>query len=297
MSFRAKLKRYLLILEKLRHEPSFAELSDHLREHGLDRSERTLQRDIEQLRVELGVEVAYDRTNNRYHIVEDGPYHDAVLQLLERAQLLELVDGDADHLRKLVRVVRFEGLGSLRGMHHLGPLLRAIRERREVKLKYRRFQNGEEQDHRLQPHLLKEYRGRWYVLGIGKGYDNPISLGLDRIEALEVTAKRFSEKRHQEVSDYYEPIIGVDATPGKAVRVVLRFTPLQGRYVKALPVHHSQEVLHDGEDHCDISLYVQPNYELRQWILSQGETVRVLEPKALVKEIGEVLKQAGEGYG
>ena len=120
---------------------------------------------------------------------------------------------------------------------------------------------------------------------------------LDRIESLELTAKRFSDKRHQEVVDFYEPIIGVDATPGKTVRVVLRFTPLQGRYVKALPVHHSQEVLHDGEDHCDVALYVQPNYELRQWILSQGDTVRVLEPKALVKEIGEVLKQAAAGYG
>ena len=61
MSFQGKLKRYLLILEKVKHRPTFKEISEHLQEHGFTMSSRTFQRDIEQIRYELGIEVHYDR--------------------------------------------------------------------------------------------------------------------------------------------------------------------------------------------------------------------------------------------
>ena len=296
MSFRAKLKRYLLILEKLPQRPSLAELAGHLADHGLDSSLRTLQRDLEQVRDELGVEVDYDRPANQYFIARKGPYHDTVLQLLERAQLLELVDGDTRNLRELGDRVEFEGLGCLHGIKHLAPLLRAIRERRAVAIHYRRYQTEALRIHQMSPHLLKEYRGRWYVLGIAKGYAAPIALGLDRIEQLEMKAERFAAGKVDGVRRHYAPVIGVDASPGTVERVVLRFTPLQGRYVKALPVHPSQQVLRDDAEACDIALDVLPNYELRQWVLSQGSTVKVLKPASLAAELCAELKAALEGY-
>jgi len=57
MSFQGKLKRYLLILERLQRPSSFSELHDHLYEHGFELSQRTLQRDINGLRDEFGIEV------------------------------------------------------------------------------------------------------------------------------------------------------------------------------------------------------------------------------------------------
>ena len=99
MSLPSKLKRYLLILEKIQRQPSFAVLHDHLAEHGFELSHRTLQRDLERLRIDLGIEVEYDRPNNVYRIAEPNEEHDTVLQLLERAQLLELVGDDPKRVR------------------------------------------------------------------------------------------------------------------------------------------------------------------------------------------------------
>ena len=296
MSLQARLKRYLLVLERVKHAPTFAELRDHLKDHGFAVSVRTLQRDIEQIRVDLGLDIAYDRTTNTYLLPEADDGRDTVLPLLERAVLGGLLGAQGGTIRDAAPHVRLEHHGRLQGLRHWGVLLRAIRERREVKVTYRRFQKEQEQAIALRPYLLKEYRGRWYALGLADGYDKPISLGLDRMVALHVTARRFTATHRARVEAFYDPVIGVDATPGKAERIVLRFTPLQGKYVKALPLHPSQLVLQDDHQAVVVALHVMPNYELRQELLGLGSTVQVVEPKWLAAEIrAEHLKAAGKG--
>jgi len=292
MSYQGKLKRYLLVLERLRHPPSFAELKAHLEDHGFETSVRTLQRDLEELRAEFGVRVVHDALANTYSVEDGHAERDAVVRLLERAQLMELVrdgsDGLAEH-------VRFEELGRLQGIHHLAPLLRAIRERREVEVAYRKFHAEGEKRHRVRPALLKEYHGRWYLLGRTTKHAGPIALGLDRIVALEVLRTRF-KRDNGAVAGFYDHVIGVDASPGKPERVLLRLDPVQAEYVKALPLHDSQRVEQEDADGVTISLFVMPNTELRQAILSWGASVRVLEPKSLAKEIRKAHKEAAARY-
>lgn len=284
MSQRGKFKRYLLILEHLRHSPSFKELHDNLEDHGFPLSQRTLQRDLNELRDEFGVETTYQRSTNTYHITGEADDLAGLMQLLERAQLLELVRDGGQGIRELEQYVRFEDLGRLRGIQHISPLLRAIRERREVKVEYRKFSADAAKTFRIQPHLLKEYRGRWYVLGPSIGHVRPIALGLDRIEGLAVLTKRF-KRQDTRIADLYDQAIGVDTSPEVPERIVLRFNAMQARYVKALPIHASQQVEQEDVDGATISLYVMANFELRQIILSLGDAVRVLEPKYMAKQI------------
>jgi len=294
MSVQARLKRYLLVLERVKHRPTFAELRDHLEQHGFEVSVRTVQRDIEQIRVDLGLEIVYVRPSNTYHLPDGRDDRDAVLPLLERAVMGGLLGAKGGMIRAAAPHVRIEHHGRLQGLQHWGTLLRAIRERREVKVTYRRFQKEHDQVIAVRPYLLKEYRGRWYLLGLADGYKQPISLGLDRMQMLHVTARRFPAKDRARVEAFYEPVIGVDASPGKAERVVLRFTPLQGKYVKALPLHPSQLVLRDDAEGVVVALHVMPNYELRQELLGLGSTVQVLEPKWLARDIrAEHRKAAG----
>lgn len=293
MSFQGKLKRYLLILERVHRGVSFAQLRDHLDQHGFSISVRTLQRDIEQVRVELGLEIAYDRDTNTYSLPEADDGRATVMPLLERAMLGQLLGDSGTAIRKTAPHVVMERSGTLQGMGHWGGLLRTIQERQVVDVRYQRFQSDAEQTIRLRPVLLKEYRARWYVLGGAEGYDDPISLGLDRILGFRTTGKRFPEKERAAVEAYYAHVIGVDATPGKAERVVLRFTPLQGKYMLALPLHASQRVLRNDAEDCVVELCVMPNIELRQELLSLGSAVEVLEPESLAEAIREEHRKAG----
>jgi proteasome accessory factor B len=295
MSFQGKLKRFLLILEQVKYAPTFARIKEHLEQHGFEMSARTLQRDIEQIRVELGLEIGYDRTQNTYHLpIIDGQH--SVLPLLERAVLGELLAASGADLRGTADVVIMERNGALQGLQHWGTLLRAIRERRWVEISYQRFQKQEGSTFRMRPFLLKEYGGRWYVLGLANGYDNPISLGLDRITGLATTPKRFAATERATVEDFYTHVIGVDASAGQVERVVLRFTPVQAKYVKALPLHPTQKVVKEDRESTVIELLVQPNRELHNELLAMGDGVRVLEPATLVKAIAKAHKAAARQY-
>ena len=296
MSLPAKLKRYLLILEKVQRQPTFAELHEHLAENSFELSHRTLQRDIERLRIDLGIEVEYDRQNNVYRIAEQSEEHDTVLQLLERAQLLELVGDDPKRIRELARHIDFEGLGRLQGLHHLSLLLRAIRERKEVVIDYRRFQAESSNEHRVRPLLLKEYHGRWYVLGSSTKYVQPITLGLDRIEALRTTSKRFAADGPDKARELLASMIGVDASPEKTERVVVEVTSDQAKYIRSLPWHASQQVERESEETVVFSWTLRPNYELRQRILGVGAEAQVLEPRWLARKIRDMHKAAAALY-
>ncbi len=291
----SRLKRYLLILEKVRRQPSFAALQEHLADHGFELSDRTLQRDIERLRVDLGIEVEYDRPNNVYRLAE-GEENDAVLKLIERAQLLELVGDDPRQVRELAQVVDLDGLGALQGLHHMPLLVRSIRERKEAVLTYKRFQTDRECEHRIQPVLLKEYMGRWYVLGWTLKYKGPTTFGLDRIGSVIVTEKRFGSGKLDRVRTQLASMIGVDASPGVAERVVVEVDHEQARYLETLPWHRSQQLEGSTGRGVRFSWFVRPNYELRQRLLSYGDRLVVVEPKWLAKEIRDLHKNAASRY-
>lgn len=296
MSYRGKLKRYWLILERLQHAPSMAEITDHLNDHGFEISQRTVERDIEELRDDFGVEVVYDRMDNTYTISE-GLTRDlpGLMHMLERVQLLELVQEGRQGLRELHRYVHFEALGQLRGIQYLGPLLQAIRLKREVRITYRKFSDEKAKVHRMKPHQLREFHGRWYVLGPTTKHARPIALGLDRMEEVEVTAKRFKRKE-SDLDALYGHSIGVDTSPNKPERVVLHFQPQQAPYVKALPLHSSQQIEKEDARGLTVSLYVMVNFELRQIILGHGRLVKVLEPRHLAADIRAAHREAAAQY-
>ena len=295
MSFQGKLKRYLLILEKLRYRPSFAQLSDHLSYHDRRVSDRTLQRDIEQIRIDLGLEILYDRDSNTYHLDGSDNDQERVLPLLERAVLGEMLGGDGHAIRDASPHVVMERSGALQGLRYWGRLLRAIQERRWTKIEYKRYQVDVVKEHRMRPALLKEYHGRWYVIGICEGKKDPVAFGLDRIQSLHVMAKRFSPL-DIDVQEAYDFVIGVDRSERDPVRITLRFTPEQGKYVKALPMHSSQHIVRDDAKATEIVLFVAPNYELQQEILGMGDKVKVLEPASLAKTIRDKHLKAAKQY-
>jgi predicted DNA-binding transcriptional regulator YafY len=77
----------------------------------------------------------------------------------------------------------------------------------------------------------------------------------------------------------------------------LSFNPLQGKYVKSLPLHESQVILKDNEQELLIKLTLFVTYDLLMEILSYGDNVRVLQPLSLVDEIRDCYENALKQYG
>ncbi len=299
MSKHGTIRRYTLEIEKIRrgHFPSFRDIKNYLYDHGFEIGDRTIQRDIEQIRVEFGIEIKYDRHKNGYCIdYEISVNVESFFRFLEIVNTAELLTDSLHESKDALKHISFDTGGGLKGIENLKPLLKAIKDKRKISFTHFNFHTEKSRKYNVKPYLLKEYQNRWYVVGIVGGINEFRTFGVDRIENLEVKTQTFTPDNDLDPIELFNQTIGLVYSLNTVQTVVLSFTPTQGKYIKTLPLHSSQQVLIDDEKECRISLDVIPNYELTQQILKHGDKVKVLEPAWLAEEIKENLKKTLKNY-
>jgi predicted DNA-binding transcriptional regulator YafY len=75
----------------------------------------------------------------------------------------------------------------------------------------------------------------------------------------------------------------------EAEEIILSFTNHQAKYIKSLPLHHSQEIIYEGTEHTHFKLLVKPTYDFMMEILSHGKEVQILEPAYVREELKDIL--------
>lgn len=299
MSTQGTIRRYTLIIEKVSRGqlPSFEEIRDYLYDHGFEISVRTLQRSLEQIRYEFGIEIKYDKPKNGYWIdLENSVNIESFFRFLEIVNTAELLTESLNESKDSLKYISFDNAGSLQGIENLKPLLEAIKMRRKVTFEHYNFHTRKSREFMFKPYLLREYQNRWYVVGQIGNHSEFRSFGVDRMSKLKLLTETFARAKKDQPEDLFENTIGMVYSLGKVERVVLSFSPTQGEYVKSLPYHRTQKVLIDDDKECRIELMVVPNYELTHLILMQGDSVKVLEPQWLADEIVDELENALSNY-
>ncbi len=296
MSVQGSIHRYFLIVEKVRRSsfPSLDTLSQYLTEQGFEISNRTLQRDIEALRIEFNIDISYNRLENGYFIDRLDSETESAIRFLEIATEAEIVLESFKDVKKSLTEISFENTGALKGIGHLRSLLFAIRHQRVIEFDHVNFSTDERKHFVAHPYLLKEYQGRWYIYAKIEYISNPLFFGIDRIENLIVTDSIFQQDNIN--TKLLDNVVGISLSTEPAMDVVLKFTALQGKYVKALPLHGSQTILEDNATHLTLKLHIVPNFELTQRILMYGDLVFVMEPVELAQEIEEIHKNSAKQY-
>ena len=298
MSSQGTIKRYILTVEKINSQkhPSFSDLKDYLHQHGFEISGRTLQRDIEQIRIEFGVEIRYDRLKNGYFIDKEASIDlDTFLGFLDTVATADLLAQSLKESKSAMRYISFESEGSFLGVGYLKDILFAIKNKRRISFIHHNYISGTRKQYEINPYLLKEYQNRWYVIGEvdGKHFR---TFGIDRLEELNITTEVYRAMKGEDPSLLFENVIGLSLEEGKVEEVILSFHPVQGKYVKSLPLHKSQKILQDDKNALVISMNLILNFELRQKILMMGNSVKVLKPLLLAREIKKALTLALKQY-
>jgi predicted DNA-binding transcriptional regulator YafY len=195
------------------------------------------------------------------------------------------------------KIISHEHNADYVGQNFFSTFFNAISNEQVLNVHYKTFKN-DEYHFNFHPYYLKQYNTRWFVIGFNEEHKNPHwNIPLDRIVAIE-PVKISYRKDTTDWEDYFSDMIGV-TRPEEAEpeRVVLRFNPEQTPYVITKPMHPSQRkpiILEDGR--ADIRLEVILNYELKQRILSFGDSVEVIEPTSLRNEIAEIAKNMMKNY-
>jgi predicted DNA-binding transcriptional regulator YafY len=299
MTTHAHLQRQLALalrLQKAKRALSFPELQAYLLEQTALRdvassySRRTFERDLKIIAEDFGVAIRYD-ARQRGYVVDDTdpgtllPGHQRLLEAMELQAFLRLPAALAPY-------VQLEARQQL-GLEYLRPLLAAVQARQLVEFTYCKFWEDQPTNRLVGPLLLKEFRGRWYVLALLPESGELRCFGLDRIADLSPSPRSFVPPASFDAAAYYAQAFGITRPEDEEPQeVVLSLTPTQGRYVQTFPLHASQRLLSQSDTATRIELRVYDTHDLRMELLSMGEEVEVLAPASLREWIRQSLATA-----
>ncbi|MCB0472772.1 MAG: WYL domain-containing protein [Flavobacteriaceae bacterium] len=299
MSKHGVIRRYTLIIEKIRRNqfPSFNVIKDFLFDNGFEVSVRTIQRDIEQIRFEFGIEIKFDRGRNGYFIdTELSTNIGTFLRFLEIVNTAELLTESLRESKDTLNYISFESEGDLKGIENLKPLLFSVKNKRKITFIHENFETGKKSNYSVRPYLLKEYQNRWYIIGLVQDINEFRTFGIDRIFNLEVKEEVFIKDAKIDPVELFENTIGLTYTISELEEVILSFTPLQAKYVNTLPLHKSQEIIKEDKNEVHVKLNIIPNYEFKQKIMMLGEKVKVLKPIWFADDIKRSLEETLKKY-
>jgi len=306
MSKRGYISRYLLILKKLKANPysSGKELLEYIDEQlddlqlqddtlNMGFSKRTLQRDIREIRNIFGIDIEYSAKNPKGYFISqsEGESMDfqRVIEAFDMFNSLKLTQGLATfiHLEKR----------RPQGTENLSGLIQAIKNKLQIKFIHQKFWEDGITERTAEPYALKEFKNRWYVLAKDCKDGKVKSFALDRLTNLEITKRKFESPNTCHIEESYRYCFGIIRADDKEPEeIILSFDPLQGKYIKTLPLHDTQEVLVDAEDELQIKLKLCITHDLIMELLSFGDNMKVLQPKSLAKEIQNAHEKAFKQY-
>lgn len=292
---------------------------------GIDKgvSRRSVQMDIQLMRSDkLGYNAPIVVLEKKYYTYEDPDYSITNIPLTDQDlnKLTEVVEilrqfkgfshfqelsGMVQRLEnkiftaktKQVPVIDFEKNENLKGLEHIEILYQAIINRKALDFIYQSFKARSANNFTFHPYYLKEYRNRWFVLGVKNRKTPLLNLALDRIVSINDSSSTYCQPEGFNISKLFEDVIGVTFNPySEPEKIILFADHTAAPYIATKPIHHSQVVVETLPNGIVFSITVQLNFELEREILGFGDRIKVIALERLKRRIKAQFENALDLY-
>jgi len=297
MSLRETLIRHRLVVNRLRTRPytwneidNFLMQESEIQEYKLTVTQRTFQRDIADIFSLYGIEIENNKSTKQYYVKnlneEDTRY-------LEAFDVFSLLKMGGNRTKDVIFEKRRP-----KGTEHLYGLLHAIRNGIQISFQYHKYYEPQSETRKVHPYVLKEARNRWYLLCYDIDRQELRLFGIDRMSHLEFSSKKFTKPPGLDIEGIFRSSVGIIRPEiGQQVEeVTLSFRPVQGRYIKSLPLHDSQEVIQDDDQAVVVKLHIYITHDFIMELLSYGKEVEAIAPASLRTTLKDIHLTAAKYY-
>ena len=236
------------------------------------------------------IEIKYSRTQRGYVVAD----REGIDNMGMRKWLLQTfsVNSVLHESQDLKNRILLENVPS--GQQHLTTIVDAMREGVKLSMTYQSFGAENPTTFDVEPWCVKLFEQRWYMLG---NSDKLRIHALDRIKALEPTEHKFKLPKKFDAAEFFKDYYGIiindedfDVEP-----VALKVDSWQSKYLRTLPLHHTQVEVERNEEYSIFEYRLCPTFDFRQKLLSMGGSVEVLAPQELAyhfNDLGHEIAQA-----
>jgi predicted DNA-binding transcriptional regulator YafY len=279
------VRRYIAILGRLSNDKkaSFEQLVDAIERMGgedISISRRTIQRmflDIEDL---FHVKIKCDKSTGMYSILKEESEIDnaKITQSLQFLNYQKYLENFETHIAY--------DKSCMVGQEFIYDIQNAIKEKVCVQFDYTKYNSKQNStDNRvIAPYGLKEYRGRWYLVGMDTDKGELRIFGLDRMTKLVETNQRITIPKDFDIHKYFKYSIGITIDENDISEYVeLEFSTKLSGYIKNFPIHPSQAVTVETDKLIQVRFRSYINLELVNELMQYSDDVKVIKPNSLKK--------------
>lgn len=178
----------------------------------------------------------------------------------------------------------------------LFELNRACEMQIQVEINYHSAHKDETSQRVIEPYMLLEYGGAWYVVAWCQMRKDMRYFALHRIEDFFLMEDfRFTPRAGFDVNAWVEKAFQMEHT-GEEHRVKVHFNPHAARYIRERHWHDSQKLTEHEDRSCTLEFVTQSLDETKRWVLTYGSDAHVLEPPELQEMLLKEHSQAAEKY-
>ena len=286
-------------------------------------SPKSIMRDIDFLKNQCDAPIAYDRSKRGYYYTEanyrlpavnisasdlfaisiaekvlqqhrDTPVYDKLNSVFKRIEesLPETVSIKPSWIDRRISIVEHHKTSISSDIWE--AVADALQRSQTIKIDYHK-PGGEARTRLVDPYHLVNYKGEWYLTGLCHLREKVLTFAVSRMGKASVTSKGFVYPADFDFDRFAASRFGIFSGE-KEYRVRLEFAPRHTPYVLEREWHPSQSIHLQPDGGVVLELVSSHLFELRQWVMSWGGGVEVLEPIELRNDVINELRSALAGY-
>jgi hypothetical protein len=260
---------------------------------GKDIPRRTFDYHRKEIEMLFNLNIVCDKRDNTYHVEDDSSFRNGELRrwLVNSVAVSSIVRQAED----LENRISLEHIPSSEPF--LPDIIQALRENKVVSFTYQSFDRDMPTQHSLMPYALKLFRQRWYIVGKPLDDKKILIFATDRINAFTVEEQTFKYPTDFDINDYYRDSFGIIIEDGlPCEHIVIKVASSQVKYLRSLPLHHSQRETTTIPEYSIFEYDLKPTYDFEQEILSHRDDFEILQPLSFRDKIKTIIKDMYQRY-
>lgn len=169
-------------------------------------------------------------------------------------------------------------------------LLRALFQRRRLRIRYHGRRRDEVSERSVSPQRLTAYRDRWYLDAWCHDAEGLRSFAVERIQGLETLEQEAEALDREDLRDHFDGAYGIFSGPAEH-QARLRFNPEAARWAADEQWHAEQLAERTRDGSLELRFPFGSSRELVMDVLRYGADVEVLAPDFLRRQVAESVER------
>ena len=234
------------------------------------------------------IQIGYDRKEKKYYIENDISGCNKNTQfLLSAFAVNQMISGNSDLADRILLEDTPAGSNIF-----LPEITTAMRENRRLSITYQNYEMQTAREFEIEPYALRYFGRRWYVLAHTDFHNSLRLYALDRMKDVKISDNLFKLPEDFSADDYFSRYFGVIVTDAKAENIQLKTTDTRAKYLRSLPLHHSQKEIASNL----FELHLVPTDDFINAVRAMGTEVEMISPDWLRKKLLQEAKDMVKKY-